>query len=119
MLLLTLACAVPDDPAALYGLWANTDETELVRAWEMAETHELTAELSPAYLIYNYEAGTEPSVVQAGRYDLIEEHIVTSPMTEQVDYSNLIVRWGGSWFELEVDKATGETRRYEEVDELP
>ncbi len=118
MLLLTLACAIPDDPADLYGLWANTDE-DFVRAWHMAETHDETGELSPAYLIYNYDLGAEPAVAQVGAYDVREEHIVTSPMGMGVDYSNQIVASRGGWFELEVDKETGETRVYEATDALP
>lgn len=118
LLLIVAACSIPEEPSALYGMWANTDE-DYVRAWHMAETHEQTGDLTPAYLIYNYDLGAEPALVQQGRYDLLEEHIVTSPAGEGVDYSNLIVAWGGDWFELEVDKATGDTRVYEAVDALP
>jgi hypothetical protein len=118
MFALVLACAIPDDPTALYGLWANTDE-DTVRVWDMAETHEETGELSPAYLIYNYDLGAEPNVAQVGAYDLREDHIVTSPLGEGVDYSNEIVAFRSGWFELEVDKTTGATRVYEAVDELP
>jgi hypothetical protein len=118
MLTLLLACSLPEDPAELYGLWVNTDDG-FVRAWDMAALHDQTADLSPSYLIYNYDEGAAPLVVQVGRYDVLEEHIVTSPMGEGVDYSNRIVGWGGDWFELEVDKTTGDTRVYDLVDSLP
>ncbi|MCP4807610.1 MAG: hypothetical protein GY884_19880 [Proteobacteria bacterium] len=119
MIALLLACSIPDAPTQLYGLWANVDENDFVRARDMAASHDETADLTPAYLIYNYDLGNDPQWVQAGRYDVLEEHIVTSPQGENVDYSNLIVGWGGDWFELEVDKATGDTRIYEAVDALP
>lgn len=116
-MLLLLACSLPDDPADLYGTWVNTDD--IVRAWDMAESHDEVPDLSPAYLIYNYDLGAEPLVVQSGAYDLREEHLVTSPTGAGVDYSNLLVGAGRDWFELEVDKETGATRVYERVDALP
>jgi hypothetical protein len=115
MLFLLLGCGLPEAPEELYGMWANTDEG-FVRAWDMKAEHD---GFGPAYLIYNYDEGTDPALVQVGTYDILEEHIVTSPDGDTNDYSNLIVDWGGSWFELEVDKATGDTRVYESVDELP
>lgn len=116
--MLALACAVPDDPAQMFGLWANTDDG-FVRAWDLAEAHDELPGVTPAYRIYNYDEGTDPVVAQTGRYDVREEHIVTSPTGESVDYSNELVGWGGDWFELIVDKDTGAIRRYDLVDDLP
>lgn len=125
MWLMLLACApLPEVPADLYGAWANTDEEGTVRVLEFAasldEPPEL-ASLSEVYRIWNYPAGAEPTLAQAGVYELVEEYVVTTPAPAGgLSYSNLMLGFrDGRWLELEVDKDTGESRRYEAVDAPP
>ncbi|MCB9741991.1 MAG: hypothetical protein H6741_09680 [Alphaproteobacteria bacterium] len=125
MLLLMLACApLPEAPSQLYGTWANVDADGTVRAVEFAEAMDEPPELegyADVYRWYNYPEGGEPALAQTGAYEIAYEHLVTTPLPNAgVSYSNALVGFHeGRWMELEVDKESGESRRYEAVDALP
>lgn len=130
-----------DVPTAveLYGTWANvaTDGSGTVRVLEFAARSERPelAGLAPTYLLYNYPAGTAPTVVQTGRYaveptllnlpggQVEDDALVTIVAFDQAGtpagttYGNAIDGFDGAHFTLHL--ATGETRSYARVDALP
>lgn len=125
MLLMLLACApLPEAPMELYGTWANTDADGVVRAVEFAASMDEPPELqgyTDVYRWYNYPEGSEPALAQTGVFEIAYEHLVTTPIPSGgVSYSNALMGFkDGRWLEIEVDKETGEVRRYEAVDEVP
>lgn len=123
MLAWTLACVqLPTDIDDLHGTWTNTDADGLVRTWQIAESMDDPADLageSDVYVVSHQPSDGDPEQVQWGLARWEFEHLVTVPLPspDGLQYSNLVVDYRPQgFFELEVDKETGETRVYDWVE---
>jgi hypothetical protein len=122
MLVWTLACVqLPVDIDDLHGTWTHTDADGLVRTWQIAESMDDPAELAgqtDVYVMTHQAEAGDPEQVQWGLARWEFEHLVTVPMpSDGTQYSNLVVDFRDQrYFELEVDKETGDTRIYDWVD---